>query len=200
MATWTQLVWQQAAVALLNGEQNLRTFFITFHSLTNLVNIVGTQTVLLHSSVFSVDNYRSIFTKINLIGKIKETSFFKGTAGCSIPENTMDMNCSQTGCIIYTLNTFYFSEEILIFKLKTMSLHINVFLRGSSCYYMQHFHLVDCFFLSTRTTNKGGNDIKIISYIGMYTIYNCKPLKASLMRPKFISLQLFFCHCLNFLL
>jgi hypothetical protein len=45
----------------------------------------------------------SIFTKINLIGKIKETSFFTGTAGCSIPENTMDMNCSQTGCIIYTL-------------------------------------------------------------------------------------------------
>jgi hypothetical protein len=67
MATWTQLVWQQAAVALLNGEQNLRTFYIlchkiylknskTSHFLTNLVNNVGTQTVLLTSSVFSFDN------------------------------------------------------------------------------------------------------------------------------------------------
>jgi hypothetical protein len=43
MATWTQLVWQQAAVALLNGEQNLRTSHILYHNLLyiyhSLVNL-----------------------------------------------------------------------------------------------------------------------------------------------------------------
>jgi len=56
------------------------------------------------------------------------------------------------------------------------------------------------FLKSTRTTNKIAMIRKIISYIGMYTIYNCNAVKASLMRQKIISLQYFFSPCLNFLL
>jgi hypothetical protein len=38
MATWTQLVWQQAAVALLNGKQNLRTLHILYYNRLYIIN------------------------------------------------------------------------------------------------------------------------------------------------------------------
>jgi hypothetical protein len=41
MATWTQLVWQQAAVALLNGKQNLRTLHTVFCILTHYTSVIG---------------------------------------------------------------------------------------------------------------------------------------------------------------